>query len=115
VKQQEEMLAKNTTVFVILFVIGVLLILALFLTDKIARRQIVLFYEGFEDKKPRSQQMDELNGSWRAILQYLSENPDKGGLFVADIKEKFFENSCEFKQPSIDYAKLPDMYRPVFT
>ena len=31
------MTAKSTTVFVFLFVIGVLLILALFLTDKMAR------------------------------------------------------------------------------
>lgn len=109
------MAAKNTTVFVFLFVIGILLILALFLTDKMARGQIAFIYEGFEDKKSRTEQMNDLNGSWRAILQYLSDNPDKSGLFVADIKEKFFQNDCEFKQPRIDYAKLPDTYRPVFT
>ena len=53
----------------------------------------------FEDKKSRTDQMNELNGSWRSILQYLSDNPDKAGLFVADIKEKFFQSDCEFKQP----------------
>lgn len=109
------MTAKNTSVFVLLFAIGVLLILALYMTDRVARGQLKILYERFEDKKSRSQQMDELNGSWRGILQYLSENPDKAGLFVADVKEKFFQTGCEFKQPSIDYAKLPDTYRPVFT
>ena len=107
--------ANHTTVFVVLFVIGILLILALFLTDRIARRQMEIIYERFEDAPSRSQQMDNLNISWRTILQYLHDNPDKAGLFVADVKEKFFQPSCEFKQPSIDYAKLPDTYRPVFT
>lgn len=109
------MAAKSMTVFIFLFVIGVLLILALFLTDKMARGQIGFIYERFQDEKSRTQQMDDLNGSWRAILQYLSKNPDKAGVFVADIKDKFFQSNCEFKQPSIDYAKLPDTYRPVFT
>ena len=109
------MAAKNTTVFVFLFVIGVLLILALYLTDKMARGQIAFIYEHFEDKKITTDQLNDLNGSWRSILQYLSNNPDKAGLFVADIKEKFFQSNCEFKQPRIDYAKLPDTYRPVFT
>jgi hypothetical protein len=109
------MSAKNTTVFVFLFVIGILLILALFITDKIARRQILFWYEGFEGQSAKSQQLDDLNVSWRTILQYLSENPDKAGTFVADVKEKFFQDGCEFKQPRIDYAKLPETYRPVFT
>ncbi len=109
------MAAKNTTVFVFLFVIGILLILALFLTDKIARGQIRFIYEMIEDKKSQTEQMNALNLSWRDILEYLSKNPDKGGTFVADVKDKFFQPSCEFKQPSIDYAKLLDTYRPVFT
>jgi hypothetical protein len=107
--------ANHITVFVVLFVIGILLIVALFLTDRIARRQLELIYERFDGTPSRNQQMDELNGSWRAILQYLSDNPAKAGLFVADVKEKFFQSTCSFKQPSIDYAKLPDTYRPVFT
>ena len=109
------MVTGSTTVFVILFVTGVLLILALFVTDKLARRQIRLVYENFAGQSEKSQQLDDLNVSWRTILQYLSENPDKSGLFVADVKQKFFQDSCEFKQPSIDYAKLPETYRPVFT
>lgn len=109
------MATDSTTVFVILFVTGVLLIFALFVTDKLARRHIRLMYENFAGQSDKSQQLDDLNGSWRAILQYLSENPDKGGLFVADVKQKFFQDSCEFKQPRIDYAKLPETYRPVFT
>ena len=105
------MIPKNTTVFIFLFTIGILLILALYVTNRAAS----IHRDGFEDKKSRSQQMDDLNVSWRTILQYLSENPDKAGVFVADVKDKFFEDSCQFKQPRIDYSKLPDTYRPVFT
>jgi hypothetical protein len=107
--------AKNTTVFILLFVTGILLILALFLTDRIARRHIRIIYEMFEDNKSHTQQMNDLNLSWRDILQYLSKNPDRADKFVADVKDKFFQSSCELKQPSIDYAKLLDAYRPVFT
>ena len=56
-----------------------------------------------------------LNGYWREILQWLSENPTSAIPFIADIKEKFFADDCGIKQPRIDFANLAASYRPVFS
>jgi hypothetical protein len=59
--------------------------------------------------------LNTLNANWRMILQYLSENPEKAGPFVADVREKFFNvDACPIKSPRIDFKMLPDLYRPVF-
>ena len=58
---------------------------------------------------------EELNVCWRSILNYMSKNPSKVGPFLQDIKDKFFEPSCQLKQPSIPLSELPDMYRPIFS
>ncbi len=58
---------------------------------------------------------EELNVCWRTILNYMSKNPTKIGPFLQDIKDKFFEPSCELKQPRIPLNELPDMYRPIFS
>ena len=58
---------------------------------------------------------EELNVCWRTILNYMSKNPTKISPFLQDIKDKFFEPSCQLKQPSIPLSELPDMYRPIFS
>ena len=59
--------------------------------------------------------LDTLNANWRAILQYLSENPQKAAPFILDVREKFFNvDACPIKTPRIDFKMLPDLYRPVF-
>lgn len=59
--------------------------------------------------------LTDLNASWRKILQYLSENPEKSSAFIADVREKFFNvDACPIKTPRIDFKMLPDLYRPVF-
>lgn len=64
--------------------------------------------------KGSSAQLDVLNANWRSILEYLSQNPDKSFTFIADIKDKFFDDSCSIKQPRIDFTNLVNEYRPVF-
>lgn len=56
-----------------------------------------------------------LNGYWREILQWLSENPTKAIPFIADIKNKFFSDDCAIRQPRINFESLADNYRPVFS
>lgn len=65
--------------------------------------------------KGKSSQLDTLNGNWRAILDYVSANPEKAQVFIADVKEKFFGDDCQLKQPRIDFQNLANTYRPVFT
>jgi hypothetical protein len=63
-----------------------------------------------------SDSAEALNANWRNMLIYLSQHPEKAGTFIADIREKFFNvDACPIKSPKIDFEKLPDTYRPVFT
>lgn len=100
------------------FIIGIVILIVIY--------SIVRFIRGREaftnvpimtiptTPKGSSGQLDVLNTNWRSILDYVSQNPDKSFLFIADIKDKFFEETCSIKQPRIDFANLVNDYRPVF-
>ena len=60
------------------------------------------------------QKAAEANVNYRSVLKYLQENPANAFTFLADVKAKFFDNSCRLKEPRIDFAKLEAEYRPVF-
>ena len=56
----------------------------------------------------------EANVNYRSLLKYVQENPASAFTFLADLKSKFFDESCQLKQPRIDFASLEAEYRPVF-
>lgn len=56
----------------------------------------------------------EANVNYRSLLKYVQENPASAFTFLADLKSKFFDESCQLKQPRIDFASLEADYRPVF-
>lgn len=58
---------------------------------------------------------EEHNICWRSLLQYLEKHPENAHILLNDMKQKFFQPSCEFKQPSIDFAKVAEEYRPIFS
>ena len=60
------------------------------------------------------QKAAEANVNYRSVLKYLQENPANAFTFLADVKAKFFDDSCRLKEPRIDFAKLEAEYRPVF-
>jgi hypothetical protein len=60
-------------------------------------------------------QSEELNVCWRSILNYLSKNPEKALPLIQDMRDKFFEPSCQLKQPSIPFNQLADTYQPIFS
>jgi hypothetical protein len=50
------------------------------------------------------------NNNYASILLFLKNNPSGAGKFIADIKRKFFSDSCNVRD-NIDFpniAKLPD-------
>ena len=61
-----------------------------------------------------SQKAAEANVNYRSLLKYVQENPASAFTFLADLKSKFFDESCQLKQPRIDFASLEADYRPVF-
>jgi hypothetical protein len=99
---------RNIHMYITLFIIGVVLIIALYYTNK-------LLMEGFASDVSSAAKLDMMNMNWRIMLKYMSDNPEKAMPFITDVKSKFFSDTCELKQPKIDYANLMDSYRPVFT
>jgi hypothetical protein len=58
---------------------------------------------------------EEHNICWRSLLQYLEKHPENAHILLNDMKQKFFQPTCEFKQPSIDFTKVAEEYRPIFS
>lgn len=56
----------------------------------------------------------EANVNYRSLLKYVQDNPASAFTFLADLKSKFFDESCRLKEPRIDFASLEADYRPVF-
>lgn len=106
------------TKFTSFLVIGIVIVLLFGLRSLIPIESFIATIPSMtipSSPKGQSSQLDTLNGNWRSILQYLSQNPQKSQTFIADMKEKFFADDCAIKQPRIDFAHLADSYRPVFT
>lgn len=60
------------------------------------------------------QKAAEANVNYRSVLKYIQDNPANAFTFLADVKAKFFDDSCRLKEPRIDFASLEADYRPVF-
>jgi hypothetical protein len=65
-------------------------------------------------KKQDTAAIDQANVNYRSLLQFVEANPDRSFKFIADLKTKFFDDSCKIKQPRIDFANLAATYQPVF-
>jgi hypothetical protein len=48
------------------------------------------------------------NNNYASILLFLQNNPSKSGKFIADIKNKFFMDSCTVKD-NIDFTSIAQM------
>ena len=48
------------------------------------------------------------NNNYASILLFLQNNPSKSGKFIADVKNKFFTDSCTVKD-NIDFPNIAQM------
>ena len=48
------------------------------------------------------------NNNYASILLFLQNNPSKSGKFIADVKSKFFTDSCTVKD-NIDFPNIAQM------
>jgi hypothetical protein len=48
------------------------------------------------------------NNNYASILMFLQKNPSKSGKFIADIKSKFFNDSCTVRD-NIDFPNIAQM------
>lgn len=60
-----------------------------------------------------SDDKDQANVNYRSVLTYIENNPDNVFNFVKDVKNKFFDEKCEYKNP-MDVSNLTATYQPVF-
>jgi hypothetical protein len=60
-----------------------------------------------------SDDKDQANVNYRSVLTYIENNPDNVYNFVKDVKSKFFDEKCEYKNP-MDVSNLTATYQPVF-
>ena len=60
-----------------------------------------------------SSDADQANVNYRSILTYVQNNPNNVYNFVKDVKSKFFDEKCEYKNP-MDVSNLTATYQPVF-
>lgn len=51
---------------------------------------------------------DTANNNYASILLFLKNNPDKSGIFIKDIRQKFFTDSCAIKD-NIDFPNIAQM------
>jgi hypothetical protein len=56
---------------------------------------------------------DQANVNYRSVLNYVQNNPNNVYNFVKDLKSKFFDEKCEYKNP-MDVSNLTATYQPVF-
>lgn len=57
--------------------------------------------------------VNQANVNYRSILTYMQANPNNVYSFLKDIKTKFFDEKCEYKNP-MDVSNLSATYQPVF-
>lgn len=60
-----------------------------------------------------SSDSDQANVNYRSILTYMQSNPNNVYNFLKDVKSKFFDEKCEYKNP-MDVSNLTATYQPVF-
>jgi len=60
-----------------------------------------------------SSDADQANVNYRSVLTYVQNNPHNVYNFVKDLKSKFFDEKCEYKNP-MDVSNLTATYQPVF-
>lgn len=56
---------------------------------------------------------NQANGAYKDILQYLAQNPTKSTGFLEDLRAKFFENTCKYKE-NINFKSLAQAENMVF-
>jgi hypothetical protein len=56
---------------------------------------------------------DQANSAYKDILQFLAQNPTKSTPFLEDLRAKFFENDCKYKQ-TINFKGLAQSQNMVF-
>jgi hypothetical protein len=52
--------------------------------------------------------VNSANNNYASILLFLQNNPSKSAKFIADIKSKFFEDTCKVRN-NIDFTNLAQM------
>ncbi len=52
--------------------------------------------------------LDSANNNYASILMYIQNNPSKSVNFIQDIKQKFFDTSCQVKT-DIDFNSIAQM------
>jgi hypothetical protein len=56
----------------------------------------------------------DANNNYAALLMFLKDNPSKSAKFIMDIKQKFFEESCQVKN-NIDFNNIASFLEgPIF-
>lgn len=59
--------------------------------------------------KPKSNpEVDSANNNYASILMYIQKYPLKSTQFIQDIKQKFFDSSCQVKN-NIDFSNIAQM------
>ena len=51
---------------------------------------------------------DSANNNYASILMYIQQNPSKSIKFIQDIKQKFFDDTCNVKT-NIDFSGIAQM------
>ena len=93
--------------------LNVLLLLILFMKVSLKHRESFVNYPQQIDptaKAVTNSNAVTANNNYASILLFLKNNPSNAGKFIADIKRKFFSDSCTVRD-NIDFpniAKLPD-------
>ena len=93
--------------------LNILLLLVLFMKVSLNHRESFVNYPQQIDPMAKTTTNSDAvtaNNNYASILLFLQKNPSGAGKFIADIKRKFFSDSCAVRD-NIDFpniAKLPD-------
>ena len=95
-----------------IIVLNIILLLTLLYVISIKHRDSFINYPQQVDplmKVPATDsKASDANNNYASILMYIQNNPSKSIKFIEDIKQKFFDESCNVKT-NIDFTNIAQM------
>jgi hypothetical protein len=91
--------------------LNILLLLILFMKVSSKQRDSFINYPeqvNPDAKIPSNADATTANNNYASILLFMQNNPAKSGKFIADIKTKFFNDTCTVKD-NIDFPNIAQM------